>query len=384
MTKKDENDETGNKDDNPEETGEKGAERVIRVIHELITGKDDKPADNPPDNPPADNPPDKPADKDGEGEGEGKDEEELDDAEKKAQEAIDKAEKERKGLLTKIGGLEKRLKTYQKKEETEMVEEITGVIADLKQSAEDKKTYAEDLKKAQDELKTVRGELTERTTQLGSIAMKAFEEEKKILVDAVRKDFTEKIGKEEADKKAKEVEEKITTPEQLEEVKGWIKVFMEAMKEGKDEDEENDDEGEGTIYSGKGQDLSRTGGIAKLPSKEKIGEYKEARDVINALYDAYEQELYNKQFSKENYNAIRFLEAQKKLNKLWQSVMAGIKKRGGKVIPTGTFDVRMCPYPDCGKVFFGDKAVCPYCGREIKKWERGISDVGKRRGGMGR
>lgn len=376
MSKKpNKDDETANKDDNPEETDEKGAERVIRVIHELITGNGEGETQ---DNPPTDNPTDNPPAKDGEG-GEGG-EGEVDEALQASQKAIEKAEEERKGLLKKVTGLEKRLKTYEKKEETVMVKEIEGVIADLRQSAEDKKTYAEELKKAQDELKTVKDKLGERETQLGAIATKAFEEEKKILVDAVRKDFEKTLGADEAEKKAKEVEEKITTPTQLEEVKGWMGVFMKAMEEGSGETEgegKGKDEGEGTIYSGKGQDLSKTGGVAKAPPKDVKGEYAEARDVIAALYDAYEEELFNKQFTPDKYNRARHLEAQKKLNTVWQNIVKGVKARGGKVI-SGEFDVRACQY--CKKTFFGDKAICPYCGKPVQAHERGKSELYARRG----
>lgn len=345
----------GKEDENDPKTGEKGEKikelGVVRHIHELLekTPKKEGDPEKTPDKVAStgagegDKDPDKIADK------------KIDDKIDENAEAIEKAEKEKKAYEENIAKLEKRLTTYQKKEETDKIADIESHIADLKKSAGEKDVLAERLKKINEELTTTKGKLGERETQLGAIAMKAFNEEKDALVEAVKKDLGED--------KAKEIAEKITTPQQLEEVKGWLKVFTEVLKK---KDAKEGDDKEGSV------DLSKTGGKIPLKAPSR-GEFEQGRDVINALYDAYEKELYKKETGKE-FDVAKLIELDEKINKIWSSVLEGIGKRGGKVLGSaGEFDVRTCQY--CHRVFFGDKAECPYCKKSVQPWERGRSSA---------
>jgi len=372
MSKKDETNPTEGKDTKPDaENGEKTTKElgIVRHIHELLTTKDGevkKPEDDPeagkkdkeenPEKNPDDDKDDKENKDDKSGEGGN-----LDDVQgkiDKTAEAIAQAEKDKKEFEEKIGKLEKRLKGYEKKEETEMVDDIKGVIADLKKSAEDKGKIAKELKKIEDELTQTKEKLGERDTQLGKIAMDAFEAEKKELIEAVKKDLGED--------KAKEVAEKITNPKQLEDVKGWLTVFVKAFKKEGDETGESKDN-EGGESLGEGADSIPL----KMPSRQQA--FERGRDVINALYDAYEVELFKKETGRD-FDVGKLTQLEAKVNKLWGSVLLGIAKRGGKVMGTaGEFDVRTCQY--CHKVFMGDKASCPYCEKTVQSHERGKANI---------
>jgi len=356
MGKEDEKNPTkGNEDENDPKTDETGEKKlgIVEHIHRIVTGDKGKT-----DNPSGDSKPendDEPADAGAEG-----DAKKIDEKIDENAEAIARAENEKKAYEEKITKLEKRLTGYQKKEESDKVADIEAHIADLKKSAGEKDTLAERLKKINEELTSTKEKLGERETQLGAIAMKAFNEEKTALVEAVKKDLGED--------KAIEISEKITTPQQLEEVKGWLKVFTEVLKEKNDEKQ---DDKEGSV------DLSKTGGQVPLKAPSR-GEFEQGRDVINALYDSYERELYLKETGKD-YDVAKLIDLDEKINKIWSSVLEGISKRGGKVLGSaGQFDVRTCQY--CHRVFFGDKSACPYCKKPVQEWERGRSKAVMRRG----
>jgi len=348
-----------NKDGKPEETGkETGIEAkklVVEHLHKIITEKvipkessDVKPEGGETNS------------------GEGETEATVDKALEENKEAIIQAEKDKKEMETKIKGLEKRLNKYDENEDEEKMAEIEEHIADLKKAAGEKDIFAKQLKTVKNELTETKERLGERETQLGAIAMKRFEEEKNALVKSVKSYYTEALGEEEAEKRAKEVEEKITSPEVLEQVKGWMAVFITAAEE---ENEDDESDGSPSIHKG-GSDLSKTGGKVPLEAPTTRGQmFEGARDVINTLYDAYETQLFLKETGKEGFDHAKFMELTKQMNKLWRSVGEGIKARGGKILgESGKFAIGTCPF--CKHVFIGDNEKCPKCDREIPRWER--------------
>lgn len=180
------------------------------------------------------------------------------------------------------------------------------------------------------EKEELRQRLAERETQLGAIALKAFEEEKKALVDAVRKDL--------GDDKANEIAEKVSNPQQLEDIKGWLGVFVKEFNKS------NDDEMEGGESLGKVHSDS-----IPLRQPSKSG-FSKGRDVVNALYDAYEKELFKKE-SGRKYDAIRLGEIERKIDRLWKDMKIGFLKRGRKLFgeKEGVTHRSIWTCPKCGK-----------------------------------
>lgn len=338
-----------------EKKGETGSESkdkgeaggTIKVLHEhrVVKDKPEKPSK-----------PEKPA---GEGAGEtgsGGDKPpenggEPSEAEKAAAAKVKDYEAEIEKLKGQIGEYTK------KEEEADKVKALEEQVAGLEKSKQEYEGVQAQLKKTREELEATRGKLETRESQLGQIAMKAFEDEKTNLTEIVKK----QLGEEEA----QEIVNKITNPKQLEEAKSWMAVFAKVQeekkppKEGGEEGEEKKPEPP-TV-------LSKTGGQIPLKPPGKGQIFERAKDVVNALYDAYEEELFKMETGKE-FDRARLMEAQTKLNKLWVALMEGVRKRGGKVIE-GTFDIRSCPF--CKATYLGDKAECPSCGHTIPAHERG-------------
>lgn len=206
----------------------------------------------------------------------------------------------------------------------------------------------EDVEKLKDELKETKEKLGERETQLGAIAMKRYEEEK----DELSKALTRQYGKSKADK----IMGQITDPLSLEVAKGLL-----------EEDDEDLEQGSPSIYKG-GSRLDETGGSVPEYAPSKSGTFKSGRDVINALYDAYEEEKFKQETGKE-YNAERLGKLEKQLDILWSHVKKGIEARRGNILGERSRGLgTVCRH--CGAVTF--ERICENCGHETmskSEWE---------------
>lgn len=229
-----------------------------------------------------------------------------------------------------------------------LVEHIHSVRGQNRTSTSDNE---EDVEVLKEELEATKERLGERESQLGAIALKAFEEEKKELVDAVKKD----LGNE----KAREISEKITNPKQLEDVKAWIGVFSKAFKKYEDSEMEG------------GQDLSKTGGQIPLYTPAQQGKSGIKGMTVKQIYDRYEKLLFKKETGKgEPMSDDELKEFQKlddAINKLWYQHIkpAILEKRPAYRLQASKTTI--CP--KCGSVIA--ERICPFCGKEVmsqKEW----------------
>lgn len=179
--------------------------------------------------------------------------------------------------------------------------------------------------------------LEERETELGAIAMKAFEKESK----RVKKQFKKQYNR--------DVE--INSPEQLN--------FARNMLD-KDTDEDDDDN-EG------GESLGSTGGQVPLSSSYSIqGENKGLKGkTVKQIYDRYEQLLFRQEHPKGNPMSDDELkelqEHEDIINELWYKHIrpAVLEKR-----PAYKFQAKKTTIcPKCGNVIA--QRICPHCGKEV-------------------
>lgn len=242
-----------------------------------------------------------------------------------------------------------RLKTPQSKE-GKTAKRVINVIHELVTKGHDSENDSEKGKSKEElaeELTKTKEKLGERETQLGVISMKAFEEEKAL---------TEKKFKKTFNKDAPE----ISTPSELEFVKGML-------EEESEEDEE--DEFKGTIYSGKGQPLNLTGGQAKAPSRGLQTGFERGSQVIDTLYNAIDEERYNRKYNKEKFDSKRLQEAERKVAKIWKSLRKGFVKRNYQLMPQGSHRA-IWSCPKCGTTNL-DTMKCsnPQCDFKVPETE---------------
>jgi len=190
-------------------------------------------------------------------------------------------------------------------------------------------------------------QLATREQQLGAIAMREFEKEKKQLVDKVRKDL--------GDEKADLIAEKITKPQALEDVRDWLGVFMKSKF----------DEDEGKISS-KGSDsvpldprYYKEGVIEGVTTPTKSGIKGMS---VKQIYDRYEKLLFKKETGKgepmSDDELKEFQKLEDTINTLWYKFMkpAILEKR-----PAYRMQARkttLCP--KCESVIA--ERICPFCG----------------------
>lgn len=202
----------------------------------------------------------------------------------------------------------------------------------------------EEVEKLKDELKETKEALGERETQLGIIAKKKFEEESKVIKEKMKREFNRTV--------------EIQSPEQLEVFRGLL-----------EQDDESDDGESPSIHQG-GSDLSKTGGSVPLEAPTKGATFRNAREVIKALYDAYEEEKFKQETGRE-FNAERLGKLEKQLDILWSHIRQGFEARG--------FDKLLGENPKglgaicrkCGSVTFS--RICENCGHETmseKEWHQ--------------
>lgn len=179
--------------------------------------------------------------------------------------------------------------------------------------------------------------LSERETQLGQISLKAFTEEVKEVKKAMKKQFD------------KDVE--IEDPRELEAYKKLL---------GESETEEDDMTEEEKRHAGI-LGLDKTGGKARLPSKGLQSGFERGSQIIDTLYNAIDEERYNRKYNPEKFDSKRLQEAERKVDKIWGSLKKGFVKRNYQLMPQGSrrsiwtcpkcstsnLDTMTCSNPQC-------------------------------------
>lgn len=213
-------------------------------------------------------------------------------------------------------------------------------------------------------IKELEGELQERTTQLGTIALKAFQEERAKLLDLI-KDETKRAG----------VEKYIgDDPERLQQVQMWTSVFEKALNEGGvkiegkpksketgegNETKEGKKDGETKTGDGETKDLNPED-VETVPPKGTVGlpkvdaKFVSGKAIIDEVYAILGNPL---------STPVEMEKASQKANQMLSQLMAGRRKarESGKGA-FQRFEFRKCP--ECGYLIQGLQGAtdkCPAC-----------------------
>lgn len=239
--------------------------------------------------------------------------------------------------------VEKDLQTELQEKEAalrKMQEELAQKTQELEKLKEGSKEF-EDLKKERDELKT----------KLQEIALAKFNEVKQQTLEKMRRAGI-------PDEQIEEFDEKIQTPEDLDNVRWTFEILgqqIEKARKEREEEEKNKQqtEEEGKDDDGKGGEEKTTakppdtanppqGSVVNLPRpQEKKWVYSSARVAIDDLY------------AKLAKGGDEAKEAEKILDQLWAKLKPTLEKM------RTTFGITQCPV--CGGGILKGE-VCPYCG----------------------
>jgi len=203
-----------------------------------------------------------------------------------------------------------------------------------------------------EDLQQIKDKLEEKEGVLQEIAMAKFNEEKTTRIDQLKE-----LGMEE--EKLKEIDEKIQTPEDLDNM-DWALAFyaeqltkaQEQAGEGEGENGDGEGNGEGEGDEGGGEPVSTPdsvpkGSVVSLPATtEKKWVYPDAKQAIDDLY---------KKLALGGEDA---KEAERLLNEYWKRFIPTIKKYKFKTV------IIKCPNCDAG---IEEGSVCPYCGFDPAK-----------------
>ena len=214
-----------------------------------------------------------------------------------------------------------------------------------REEAEDKLLQSEKI------LGTKTASLEEKESILQTMALKAYEEKKKILVDKVRSTS--------GDEKADEVAETIQSGEDLDRIGRWLNIFGDTLK-GESTDEGGDAGDSAPKPAPKGKV-----GMQIAPVTVDGETFATTKDLITHVYDNLEEQQFLK-YMEMPYDARKLEKYQGMADKLLKSLVKGESSRerydmNWKVIQCNT----------CQHIMTGGEIKCPNCNADVLHIETG-------------
>lgn len=249
-----------------------------------------------------------------------------------------------------------------KKQDTQKPPEVSDRPEDLLRRLKDAETaraQAEaELNKVTGEKKTAVDELTQRRSQLEALALKEFEDKKRVLVESVRADL--------GDEKAEEVAESIKTGQDIASTERWITIFKDTFKS-------KDTKGaEGTGNQTQGTPEIKTTTKGKLAGRapalvidSALPTFDTTEDLVNHVYDTLEEQMYLRAMEKP-YDANKLQKYENYAQKLVKSLITGEKSRNR------IQNIMVTQCRTCGKILTGGENKCTSCGKPILLESRGV------------